>query len=107
MEKRAVEIFYLELEWPNETGIEFGGRSLLLLIGAGKWCEKEKEPQMQLLIVELLEMVTGFEGRLGIEFSHERVMGAQMQLLIVEFHEMVMVAQRQPVFLEIVILVGH
>lgn len=105
-----MEIFYLELEWPNETGIEFGGPSLLLLIGAGKWCEKEKEPQMQLLIVELLEMVTVFERRLGIEFLHERVMavmGTQMQLLIVEFHEMVMVAQRQPVFLEIVILVGN
>ena len=107
MEKRVAEIFYLELEWPNQMRIEFGGPSLLLLIGAGKLCEKEKEQQMQLLIVELHEMVTGFERLLGVEFSYERVKGAQMQLLIVGFHEMVMVAQRQPLFLEMVILVGN
>ena len=104
MEKRVAEIFYLELEWPNQMRIEFGGPSLLLLIGVGKLCEKEKEPQMQLLIVELHEMVTGFERLLGVEFSYERVKGAQMQLLIAGFHEMVLVAQRQPLFLEMVMV---
>ena len=64
-------MFYLELERPNELEIQVVGLPVLLS-GAGKWCEKEKV--------------------------------AQMQLLIVELHEMVTVAQRQPVFLEMVML---
>jgi hypothetical protein len=96
-------MFYLELERPNEMEIQVVGLPVLLS-GAGKWCEKEKVAQMQLLIEELHEMVTGFGRQLGFGLLHERVIGSPMQLLIVELHEMVMVAQRQPVFLEMVMV---